>query len=237
VCSRRNTIPKYSAIDCAGWVQVDDCHQSPLAGERTPIIGEQIRVFSAFTKCLQPLVPLSARVDLLLHLTGHKPCIRTTIVKERNEEDLREWCERFGYEYQIDSEDYLYIGRSTDLLDRAIELDHSVQPHAQNFGQLLGYPSCCCQRIATVGEDQIDAYEERLVAKGFADPFVFISPLRYRAGSAFISHVPCSTTCRPSLLQAISAVKFVLANQNAPVMGPWIEALQSISQGLIPCPT
>ena len=124
--------------------------------------------------------------------------------------------------------DFFYLSRSLDTVLKASELDHSPIPHENNFGFLMGYPHCCCKKIASLGEYNIDAYESKLIQEPFREEFVLINPSKYRLGSSFIAHVPCSTQCTSSLEIAKKLANFLYANRGFSILDHWIRELDLI---------
>ncbi|WP_228546968.1 hypothetical protein [Candidatus Neptunochlamydia vexilliferae] len=176
--------------------------------------------------------PLSAKVDFLLFFYGYKPCVRTRLISDLNIKKLEDWCHTFQIQYFLDKEDFIYFSFNEVLLSLAVKLDNSVEKHEQAFGELLGYPHCCCKKIAEVGEHEIDAYEQKLLAQGFDGLFQLISPEKYIDGVAFISHVPCSTSCKNSLDLAEQVVEKLTLGKHFPELQQWRTALERI--GFIP---
>jgi hypothetical protein len=92
---------------------------------------------------------------------------------------------------------------------RVMALDRSPGNHTYSFGRALGYPPCCCRAAAGVGDHAIDAWAEQFRAARFYGRFRQIDPSGYREGRALISHVPCSTSCGPSLRMAEALARHI----------------------------
>lgn len=161
---------------------------------------------------------------------GLKLCVRTTLKPfQNNLKPLETWCSEFNLFFERSTDDFLYIASDQEILQKANALDHSYDPHEEKLGELLGYPACCCRKIAAVGEMQIDAFEDWLITQSFNGPFKLIRPHGYREGKAFISHVPCSTSCFDSLNLAKKVVSFLIPHEHESILEPWIHELKAIS--------
>ncbi len=171
-------------------------------------------------------MPISARIDFLLFLLKIKPCLRTRIDLDNDKCDaFLLWVKSLSFFCSISHYDFLYISSDEKLLDRVITLDHSEKAHEKELGSLLGYPSCCTEKIAQVGERNIDDFESWLITQNFVDSFKYINPNLYQVGRAFISHVPCCTTCQSSLFCAEEFIRFLLKNKNEGVFSSWVNEL------------
>jgi len=176
-----------------------------------------MKQYSEYARDLASFFPKSANVDMLLFSLGEKPCMRTKIEVKGDVVFLLElWCQRYKNHFRIDHEQYIYIARDLKLLDAVMSLDHSPQEHAAKLGILLGYPECCCRMIDSLGEGGIDRFEETYKFQEFTAPFHIINPVRYREGFAFISHVPCSTSCAASYKIALRVKNLIKQNQELP---------------------
>lgn len=184
------------------------------------LLSNQAKLFSFYLSELDTFIPLSARVDLLLFILGIKSCLRTKLKTSfKCGLDFPHFAHPCGY---------FYVANSEKLLKKILRIDHSLSSHEKDFGILLGYPKCCCEKIAEVGEMEIDAYEEALLKQTFLPPFQLINTAKYKIGKAFISHIPCSTTCQNSLEQALRVKSFVLENKNEKALKPWLEEIREI---------
>lgn len=177
-------------------------------------------------------MPVSANVDIILMILELKPAIRTRVTDSSIFKYIDDWCKYWSLFCYMDLENYIYIAFDEKLANQLIELDHLTRKQEEKFGQLLGYPSCCCKKIAKIGEAYIDSYEEELCQKKFKAFFRLINPQNYRKGTAFISHVPCSTTCFDSLLIAQRLGLFVLKNKKKAVLQGWVGTLETIYKDL-----
>ncbi len=185
-------------------------------------------VFRSFIETFQNSFPPSVNVDFLLFLCGKKHSLRT---QPKNRLDLplfNQWSQQWGYTCSLDPDNYFYLSTNSDLLTQVRTLDHSVQSHERELGQLLGYPICCCEKIAEVGEGHIDAFERTYSSQKFWGPFRLIDPRNYQKGKSFSAHIPCSTTCVESLKQAETFVHFLLKNRQQKVFQPWFIELARI---------
>lgn len=192
-----------------------------------------LKSFDDFLENFNDFFPLSFRVDLILLLIGMKPCLRTRVVKNFLEKNAMEsWCRKYTYDFLFVG-DFFYLSKDMNMLLLAAELDHSAVPHENQFGLLMGYPPCCIKKIAMVGECNIDHYEEGLINEIFEGQFNFINPSKYREGLAFISHVPCSTTCSYSLRIALQLANFLSLNIEFRPFKNWIDELNRLEKILI----
>lgn len=192
-----------------------------------------ITFYSDFINRFKGILPLSANVDLMLFLLGQKQCFRTRIKsKDRNLCNFFEWVSSNNFYYEIKQINYLYIGIEKDFISQVSKVDHSHKRHERELGILLGYPICCVEKIAEVGEEYIDDFENWLITQSFEGAFQLINPVNYRKGFAFISHVPCSTKCQESLAQALLFSKFLIENKNEKLLNPWIKELEKINLSL-----
>jgi hypothetical protein len=92
---------------------------------------------------------------------------------------------------------------SQKLIQQTVQADHSSEKHEESLGKLLGYPECCCKKVAEIGEEKIDLFEANLCKEKFSPSYKITNPKNYKYGKAFISHVPCSNSCFNSLLLAL----------------------------------
>ena len=163
---------------------------------------------SVFRTVPHDLLPASARVDFLHLLAAGKPALRVKVEKS-GVEPLARWSAGHGYGCAADDEGYCCVAADHTLARHVLEVDQRAEPHELELGLLLGYPPCCCEAVAALGESRID--EQALVVAGwsFAGPFRLIDPAGYRRGASLLSHLPCSPDCRASLRLARRAAKFL----------------------------
>lgn len=152
-------------------------------------------------------LPPSFRVDLLQLLSGSRPAIRSH-VGERERESLRAWCSSSGLDFGADGP---WVSVSTEVGRAAwiLQVDASPAPHEVDLGLLLGYPRCCCEQAALVGESQIDVYARHVAAWPLSDGYALLDVSRYDEGLALISHIPCSPDCDPSRVLAEQSVSWL----------------------------
>lgn len=143
--------------------------------------------------------PLSTRVDLLRLFARSAKVIRLRPVADSGASDVREWATDAGLAVHADGEGYVAIGRSEERTRRVLRVDASVDPHEEELGRLLDYPDCCVKAITAIGESAIDARAAELPSRPHRGRFRLIDIARYRDGLALVSHVPCSSACRPTL--------------------------------------
>lgn len=189
-----------------------------------------ITPYKQFVFLSENMLPLSARVDIILKLLGLKTCLRSRLRnREANWFPLKEWCSQLCYFMETDEEGFVYIAQSEQMLVKMKGLDLSFQPHEEQFGWLLGYPLCCCAKIARIGEVCIDDFEMSFRDEQFSGRYQLINPSKYHLGQAFISHVPCSPTCQNSLDLAEKFANFLIVNREEETFKPWLTELHRIN--------
>lgn len=160
-------------------------------------------------------------IDMLLFLLDIKQCVRLGSNDAAAYSLMIKWCAKYKYAYVLGSSQLMYIAKNRFIAKIAQIADDSKYNHSYTLGRLLGYPGCCCKKIASVGENNIDEFEKALAQKGFSPPFDIINPAGYIEGYAFISHVPCCSTCIKSLRIAKSASNVIENNLNFPNINSW----------------
>jgi hypothetical protein len=189
--------------------------------------GRAAGAAAAFAALPHELLPRSAKVDFL-HLLGlEKPAMRTN-VSEQAMQALRNWCLRYGYGWDADEEGYCCVASSVGLARKVLEVDRRVEPHETELGLLLGYPRCCCEAIARVGESGIDDRAAEVARWLFQGRFRLIDPSGYRQGASLICHLPCRTDCAASLEIAERAVRFLQPRLSEPAFVSWRRRWASI---------
>ena len=173
-------------------------------------------------------MPPSASVDFILLVLGLKPALRTRLLQVERFEEVRDWCEKWGFFSHLDEEGFIFISPDQSLATEIITLDQSTKKHEYKLGLLFGYPKCCTKKIAEIGEHYIDDYEDKICSATFEAFFCLINPENYRKGTAFISHVPCSSSCFHSLHIAQQLALFVLRNKDKEVLNSWLKELEKI---------
>ena len=163
-------------------------------------------------------LPPSAVVDFMLLFGCGKPAVRLRLANEAGTDILSSWCRKAQLDFACDSEGFYCVSAEPGVADRILEIDRSTKPHEIDLGQRLGYPLCCCQRMARIGESGIDAYAQEISEWSFSGCYRRINPIGYRAGMALISHLPCSSHCAESLLIADCARGFVKAHASEPLL-------------------
>lgn len=188
--------------------------------EAAPVPGRAAGAAAAFMALPHELLPMSAKVDFL-HLLGlEKPAVRTN-VPEQATPALRRWCLRYGYGWDADEEGYCCVASSVELARKVLEVDRRIEPHETELGLLLGYPRCCCEAIARVGESGIDDRAAEVARWPFRDRFRLIDPSGYRQGASLICHLPCRADCAASLEIAQRAVRFLQPRLSEPAFVWW----------------
>ena len=149
-------------------------------------------------------------VDMLLLINGDKPCARLGQNNHEVYEKINCWCKKNKYYGFVSNANLFYVSKFRVLAKITQLMDDSSFNHTFILGLLLGYPVCCCKKIADVKEENIDTFEEQFINSGiFEKPYDIISPEGYRQGTSLISHIPCSCTCRKSLKIAAHSLQIV----------------------------
>lgn len=163
-------------------------------------------------------LPSSALVDFLLFFASGKPAVRLKLINRAGIRTLAAWCREVGMGFDSDSEGFVCVARKPEEARRILSIDQCLYPHEIQLGQALGYPLCCCERIAALGESNIDAYSVEVATWSFIGPYRRIDPSGYKKGLALVSHLPCQRSCDASLSIANQAFQFVLAHASEPVL-------------------
>ena len=191
---KKSNIASLKAASAAGFIII------PSKTNQIQMLWSKINFpIQAFVELPNGL-PKSSYIDFLLFLADLKPSLRIKISKYEHKRELTEWCEKNGFYLLLGKDDYLFIGKNKDMLSQLEQIDTSNLPHEYELGRLLGYPDCCCKRIADIGEKNIDDYEKKFIeTSDFIGAFELIDPQGYKDGYALISHIPCSPICEDSL--------------------------------------
>lgn len=168
------------------------------------------------------VLPASANVDFLHFVACDKPAIRTRVQESHAETKVADWCKQYNFAFQIDNDGYLCVAHDAETARLILSVDQSAEPHEKCLGILLGYPTCCCDFIANIGEANIDLLAEEIATWSFAAPFHRINPARYLDGRALICHLPCSPNCLASLQLAEKALNFIFLNAEEAILKPWL---------------
>ena len=154
--------------------------------------------------------PTSIYVDLLHFISCEKPCVRIYLQNITNHKVITNWCKRHNFAFYIDQYGYICIAHSINTAKEVLRIDKSTIPHTFQLGQMLGYPHCCCDFVAKIGEANIDVLEKEIIsAWEFSGLYKLINPIDYKSGKALICHLQCSTTCTKSLQLAQKALDFI----------------------------
>jgi hypothetical protein len=157
---------------------------------RTQLIGRRLLDLPA-------LLAASVAVDALGVLVIAKPAMRTFAGDRASA--LLAWASDANLSAAADHDGFVAVAHSKSLAGRVLAVDRSPDDHCAELGTLLGYPRCCADRVAALGESAIDDYAESVDAWLYEGPFRLIDTSGYRSGRALISHLPCSPTCLGSL--------------------------------------
>lgn len=163
----------------------------------------------------------SALVDFIQFLACGKPAVRL-LTKGEGEKTLIDalsfWCRERGLGLVTDGEGFACVASESAYAEHVIELDRSPAAHEVELGLALGYPCCCCERVASVGESGIDAHASEVAAWTFTGCYRRIDPGGYRHGLSLICHLPCSPACVESLAAAERARGFLLNHPTEPLL-------------------
>jgi hypothetical protein len=160
----------------------------------------------------------SAVVDFMLLYSGAKPAVRVKLPEPNSADLLALWCRQSELDYTYDVEGFACVSAQPGVAHQVLQLDRLARPHEVDLGQALGYPLCCCQRVAQIGESQIDIYAREVAQWKFTGRYERINPAGYLNGLALLSHLPCSLNCNQSLVIAEQARHFVCANAAEPLL-------------------
>ena len=149
----------------------------------------------------------SAAVDLIQVLVGARPTLRTELRIPASADTVRRWARGLGLYVAIDIDGFVAMSYQPGAARRLLALDRSPGDHTRQLGLLLGYPACCCRAAAFIGEASIDDWAKTASRRLYFGRFKAINPSGYREGRSLISHVPCSTSCGPSLAIAVATMK------------------------------
>lgn len=162
-------------------------------------------------------------IDLLLFLCNLKKSIRLGNNNFDTYLVMKNWCDKYNFSYTISSSNLMYISKFKILCLITQLIDDSSFNHSYILGRILGYPKCCCKKIALVGEKNIDNFEADLFnSSELSTPYELINSSYYTDGTALISHVPCSHSCEESLKIALKAKKVITRHREFKEMSTWI---------------
>ncbi len=147
---------------------------------------------------------VTAGVDLSLVITGVRDVMRTDIASAVDTPTLKRFARSLGLYASIDADGFAAMARKPGLARRLLILDADPRQHTQRLGRMLGYPHCCSRAATRMGECNLDAWASR--KRRYIGRFRLIDHSRYEHGEALISHIPCSSACRPSLSIALAAL-------------------------------
>lgn len=144
------------------------------------------------------VLPASATVDVVTFVAVPRPAMRTVLTTHGGDVDF-DWTAGLPGWCSASRDGFLVIARSPEALHVVMSLDESPYPHCQELGRALGYPECCSLAADREGEANLDSFEASMTpALGGG----LLDLQGYRAGRAWVSHIPCSPSCYASLGQA-----------------------------------
>jgi hypothetical protein len=150
---------------------------------------------TAHPKWLKP----SAMVDLRQTFMKLRPAFRTEIQGQVADAELGRWARSKALYYCRDRHDFVVFSPRPELVRRILAIDQSAGEHCAWLGMWLGYPPCCVRAARRAGEAQLDAWAAHMSRRRHIGNFRRIAVSSYSAGSALISHIPCSPHCSSSL--------------------------------------
>lgn len=160
----------------------------------------------------------SALVDFILLFVCEKPAVRLIVKSEESLESLQRWCNRWRFDFSSEEDGFACVGVERGSAARVLDIDRRAEAHEMELGLILGYPRCCCERVASVGESNIDSHALVIAGWPFGGDYRRINPAGYRSGLALVSHLPCSPVCDASLAIANGARGFVLEHAREPML-------------------
>ncbi|GIK65855.1 MAG: hypothetical protein BroJett018_36490 [Chloroflexota bacterium] len=186
---------------------------------------DKIRLFESL-----PLntLPPSAAVDFLHLLFFDKPALRTCLANKEAFPLLTNWCIKNDFSIQYDEEGYVCIAKTQQMARLILLVDRSERSHEYIFGKLLGYPECCCQFAAYIGEGRLNEMETEVSLWHFPKKFRIINPTAYLEGKSLICHLPCSTQCLPSFVSADKVLTFLRENRTEVAFQQWSSWLTNV---------
>lgn len=149
----------------------------------------------------------SAAVDLLRLSAGCTQAVRLRLTSNVDVAYVLDWGRANELGVVVDEERFVALASDVDHARHVLQVDAADRPHELTLGVLLGYPLCCAQEIARIGENAIDARAREIATWRFPGRWAAIEPGGYLAGRSLISHLPCSERCAPSLRQARRALE------------------------------
>lgn len=177
-----------------------------------------LKAFESLPNSLQP----SAYVDLLLLLGKEKKSCRFSLNQETVCYEMIQWCKINHLSYFLSKTGFMYISTHFFLAWLVKIIDDTKTKHEFLLGKILGYPTCCSRKIASIGESEIDEYEKKLIQHTFFyKPYHIINPEGYLKGYALISHIPCCSTCDKSLKKALKIFRIIEKYKEHPSFYRW----------------
>lgn len=166
----------------------------------------------------------SLKVDFISFLSGTKDVMRSKLNSEHV--PFLGFLHDFDIKFFIDKEGYIFIATSQEHLKQALFLDISLNSHEVELGKLLGYPSCCVNKIKLISENNIDEYSKSF-SKDLEDKFgdIALNIEYYEKGFALISHIPCSIDCSESLNIAYVNIHLIKEIYNLNKHDSWLRKM------------
>jgi hypothetical protein len=165
----------------------------------------------------------SVRVDILGVYAYRKPALRIAVPHAAIASRTIDAFADAGWASALD-EEYLVAAPTAQMARHILDVDRRSQPHALELGLLLGYPACCAQATADVGEEDIDDHVLRLGEDCDRGQAHRLDPRGYLRGLALVPYLACSPHCSPALRHADAACAFISQAAGTAVVDeePWI---------------
>src|SRR5690242_13707466 len=97
----------------------------------------------------------SALVDFLLLLACNKPAVRICAPEKAALRGVQQWCRFNHLDFESDEDGFVCIAWKSGAAQTILAIDRSLESHEFPLGIALGYPRCCCRKVARVGEKNI----------------------------------------------------------------------------------
>ena len=215
---KKSNIASLKAAYAAGFRQI------PSESNQVQMLWCKIDFPIEHFESLPSTLPKSSYIDFLLFLANVKQSLRIKVSQNETIKNLKRWCDINGFSFLHDEDHFVFIANDEETNRRLKQLDTSSLSHEYELGCLLGYPHCCCKKIESIGEENIDEYEKRLIDNSnFEGAFNLINPEGYKKGYALISHIPCAPTCEDSLNIAQKSLYVISRYNDKECFEPWGE--------------
>lgn len=153
----------------------------------------------------------SVYTDICTFVSNYKKKNMRILILSKSNKDYTsyfiEWCESLKYTFTL-SDTYMYISKNKSS-DEVKSIDDSFNDHLIELGEILGYPSCCIKYMNEYSEQLIDKIEDSInKSRSYKGNEILLNIEGYREGHSLISHIPCSSRCVESYIQALLTKSF-----------------------------